>query len=61
MNLPLRLTECPLCISWLNVDNFTEYSPRIIAIRQQCFGNLFAAVGDRFIAPAYTRAPTYNE
>ena len=21
MNLPLRLTECPLCISWLNVDN----------------------------------------
>ena len=26
----------------------------ILAIRKQCFGNLLAAVGSRFIVPAYT-------
>ena len=30
----------------------------VIAIRQQHFGNPFAAVGVRFIAPAYTYTPT---
>ena len=30
----------------------------VIAIRRQCFGNSFAAVGDRFIVPAYTKTPT---
>ena len=30
----------------------------VIAIRLQCFGNPLAAVGDRFIAPAYTYSPT---
>ena len=30
----------------------------ILAIHQQCFGNLFAAVGSRFIVPAYTYTPT---
>ena len=29
----------------------------ILAICQQCFGNLFAAVGSRFIVPAYTYSP----
>ena len=30
----------------------------VIAARLHCFGNLSAAVGDRFIAPAYTKIPT---
>ena len=30
----------------------------VIAIRQQHFRKPFAAVGDRFIAPAYTYTPT---
>ena len=30
----------------------------VIAIRLQHFGNLSAAVGDRFIVPAYTYTPT---
>ena len=30
----------------------------VVAIRQQCFGNPFAAVGGRFIVPAYTYTPT---
>ena len=30
----------------------------VLAIRQQYFGNLSAAVGDRFIVPAYTKTPT---
>ena len=30
----------------------------VIAIRLQHFGNPLAAVGDRFIAPAYTYSPT---
>ena len=30
----------------------------VIAIRSQCFGKPSAAVGDRFIAPAYTKTPT---
>ena len=29
----------------------------IFANRQQCFGNLFAAVGSRFIVPTYTYSP----
>ena len=29
----------------------------ILAICQQCFGNLSAAVGSRFIVPAYTYSP----
>ncbi len=32
----------------------------IIAIRQQCFGRLSAAVGLRFIVPAYTYSPRYG-
>ena len=29
----------------------------IVAIRKQCFGNLFAAVGVRFIVPTYMYSP----
>ena len=36
---------------WQSVSN-------IFAIRSQCFGNPSAAVGDRFIVPAYTKTPT---
>ena len=36
---------------WQSVSN-------ILAIRSQCFGNPSAAVGDRFIVPAYTKTPT---
>jgi hypothetical protein len=30
----------------------------VLAIRQQCFGNPFAAVGVQFIVPAYMKTPT---
>ena len=46
MNLPLRLTECSHPISLVSVT--------LLAIRQQHFGKPFAAVGVRFIVPAYT-------
>ena len=36
---------------------FWQFVVGIFAIRQQCFGNLFAAVGSRFIVPAYTYSP----
>ena len=46
--------ECyhnPFVAKWQSVSN-------VLAIRQQCFGNPSAAVGVRFIAPAYTKTPT---
>jgi len=36
---------------WQSVRN-------VLAIRQQCFGNPSAAVGVRFIVPAYMKTPT---
>ena len=45
-----HFTERWLGISW-NVRH-------VIAIRSQRNGNPFAAVGDRFIVPAYTKIPT---
>ena len=45
MNLPLRLTECSHPISLVSVT--------LLVIRQQHFGNPLAAVGVRFIVPAY--------
>ena len=50
-------TECLLvscgmfCVYFVGVRN-------VIAIRQQHFGKPFAAVGVRFIAPAYMKTPT---
>ena len=50
-------TECLLvscgmfCVYFVGVRN-------VIAIRQQHFGKPFAAVGDRFIVPAYMKTPT---
>ena len=46
MNRPLRLTECSPRISWADVA--------LLTIRLQCFGKPSAAVGVRFIVPAYT-------
>ena len=46
--------ECyhnPFAIFWQSVSS-------ILAIRSQCFGNPLAAVGSRFIVPAYTKTPT---
>ncbi len=46
--------ECyhnPFVAKWQSVSN-------IFAIRSQCFGNPLAAVGVRFIVPAYTKTPT---
>ena len=40
----------PFAAKWQSVSN-------ILAIRQQYFGNPFAAVGSRFIAPAYIYLP----
>ena len=115
MNRPLRLTECSPRISWVYVECFAEYSPRIrnpfrmhsrnvrnvfvicvlhirhakvwflrqksmvfgvqkggfyiakvwflffeccvVAIRQQHYRNPSAAVGVRFIVPAYIYSP----
>ena len=39
-----------LFVLWQSVEG-------IVAIRKQCFGNLSAAVGSRFIVPAYTYSP----
>ena len=36
---------------------FWQFVVGIFAIRKQCFGNLLAAVGSRFIVPAYTYSP----
>ncbi|MEZ7710540.1 hypothetical protein [Prevotella pallens] len=36
---------------------FWQFVVGIFAIRQQCFGNLFAAVGSRFIVPTYMYSP----
>ena len=36
---------------------FWQFVVGILAIRQQCFGKSFAAVGSRFIAPTYTYSP----
>ena len=38
------------------VTNFVGVR-NVIAIRQQCFGKPFAAVGSRFIVPTYTYSP----
>ena len=46
--------ECyhnPFAAEWQSVRN-------VLAIRQQHFGNPLAAVGVRFIVPAYTKTPT---
>ncbi|WP_277241970.1 hypothetical protein, partial [Prevotella pallens] len=46
--------ECyhnPFAAKWQSVSN-------VLAIRQQHFGKPLAAVGVRFIVPAYTKTPT---
>ena len=46
MNLPLRLAECSLGISWVDVECLRSV--------RHVIGRPFAAVGVRFIVPAYT-------
>ena len=46
MNRPLRLAECSQHISWADVA--------LLIIRSQHYGKPQAAVGVRFIVPAYT-------
>ena len=49
INRPLRLAECSQPISWVNAT--------LLTICQQRYRNPSAAVGDRFIVPAYTYSP----
>ena len=46
LNRPLRLAECSQPISWVNATLLTNH--------QQHYRKPLAAVGDRFIVPAYT-------
>ena len=50
-----------LCLCCLCCGNllwaFWQSVRNILAIRQQCFGNPSAAIGVRFIVPAYTYSP----
>ncbi|MEZ7711156.1 hypothetical protein [Prevotella pallens] len=50
MNRPLRLAGCSWIFRRVFVANFVVCSPR--------FGNPLAAVGARFIVPAYMNVPT---
>ena len=56
-NVCWYFAECFVCISLVFVG-FSRCVRHIFAIRQQHFRKPFAAVGDRFIAPAYMKTPT---
>ena len=56
-NVCWYLAECFVCIS-LVFATLSQTVSSIIADRQQRNGNPSAAVGDRFIVPAYMNVPT---